>query len=327
MSGLLPPQTGSANVIIGYESFDDAAVVRLEGDDERYLVLTTDTIAPLVDEPEVFGAIAAANALSDIYAMGGKPLYALGLLFFPDDRLPLEVAQRITKGAQDLCSQVGVPIVGGHSVRNPDLKYGLAVTGEVKHGNVLSNQGGRAGDALVLTKALGTGVIASALKQRAARAEHVAGAIASMMRLNRAALEVARQYSVTACTDVTGYGLLGHLMNILRNSRLDARLELEKLPLLEGAVELAGAGHVPGGTRSTLRTLQPHLAALRAADPQTELLTLLAADAQTSGGLLLCLPAEHQADAVSQLQRTGHQAACIGTLGPSSGPHPVIHLN
>jgi selenide,water dikinase len=320
MSGGLPAQSGSGDIIVGNDFADDAAVVRLHEGDERYLVLTTDTIAPLVDEPEDFGAIAAANALSDVYAMGGTPLYALNLVFFPSDDLPLEVLGRIMQGARSLCETAGVSIVGGHSVKNGDLKFGLAVTGEVPRERVLSNRGARAGDALLLSKALGTGIVGTAIKKGVASAVQRDAAIESMKRLNREALEVGLRHDVSACTDVTGFGLLGHLLNILKGSGLDARIDLSALPLLPGALELARQGHVPAGSCSTLNTLRPHLRFASEPTESSELLTTLAADAQTSGGLLLCLPRLAAEQAVVELRQTGHSAALVGELVAPAAP-------
>lgn len=317
---MLPAQSGSDNVIVGNDFSDDAAVVRLAGDQSRYLVLTTDTIAPLVDEPEDFGSIAAANALSDVYAMGGTPLYALNLVFFPSGQLPLQVLGRIMEGARALCQTAGVSVVGGHSVTNNDLKFGLAVTGEVPQNRVLSNRGARAGDALLLTKALGTGIIGTAIKKGVASAVQRDAAIASMKRLNREAMQVGLLHDASACTDVTGFGLLGHLLNILRGSGLNARIDLSALPLLPGALELARQGHVPGGSCSTRDTVRPHLRLSCEKTEHSELLTTIAADAQTSGGLLLCLARPAAEQALAELRQTGHSAALVGELVAAAVP-------
>jgi len=234
-------------VIVGTEFADDAAVVRLQEDDERCLVLTTDVIAPIVDDPELFGEIAAVNALSDVYAMGGAPRFVLNLVFFCDEKLPLAVLHAVLRGGARACRRAGAPVVGGHSVRDPEIKFGLAVTGEVGREQLLSNRTGRAGQVLVLTKALGTGVIGTAIKQGVASAEELAAAVASMTCLNDQALAAARNHGVSACTDVTGFGLLGHLRNILRGSSLAARLDMHALPALPGVLGHIEAGRVPGG--------------------------------------------------------------------------------
>jgi selenide, water dikinase len=320
--GQLEPSRGS-DVLVDQAFSDDAAVVR--GPDGRALVLTTDFIGPLVDDPETFGAIAATNAMSDVWAMGGEPRFALSIVVFPNDQLPLDVLYAIQRGSARACAAAGVAIVGGHSVCG-ELKYGLAVTGDVDPSAVLSNRGGHAGEVLVLTKALGTGVVASAIKQGAASADETSAAIASMTTLNRDALHVARRFGVSACTDVTGFGLLGHLRNILRGSSLAATVELGSLPLLPGARDHALAGRIPGGSRANRAFVAPLVrwsdgtpladdGDVRSSD--AELLASLACDAQTSGGLLLCLPAATASDAVAALRDLGLPAASVGSLrGP-----------
>jgi len=291
--------------------------VRLPGDAERALVLTADVIGPLVDDAETFGAIAAANSLSDVYAMGGRPLYALNLAFFPEEQLSLKVLQAIMRGAACACASVGVPIVGGHTVRDDDVKFGLAVTGEVALGSELSNRYASNGQHLVLSKALGTGIVAGAIKAGTAERSVTAAATASMLRLNDGALRVGLRYGASACTDVTGFGLLGHLRNILRGSELAATLHADALPILPGAKKFARAGKVPGGTRANLTFVESDLDVANSVDPVQ---MLIAADAQTSGGLLLCLDADVAAKAVADLEADGHQAADVGVLEvPTSG--------
>ena len=302
----------SSDVIVGAEFADDAAVVRLEGAPAGHgLVLTTDVIAPIVDDPELFGEIAAVNALSDVYAMGGAPRFALNLVFFPDDRLPLSVLHAVLRGGARACARAGAPVVGGHSVRDPELKFGLAVTGEVALGQVLSNRTARAGQVLVLSKALGTGVVGTAIKQGVAAADELAAAVASMTCLNDQALAAARAHGVSACTDVTGFGLLGHLRNILRGSGLAARLAMRRLPALPGALAHIAAGRVPGGSRSNLAFLSPGLRTVGTEDPA---LALLAADAQTSGGLLLAVDEGRVGALCRELRARGQIGRAIGQL-------------
>jgi len=306
---VLPPGHGD-DVVVGAEFADDAAVVRL-GADGQGVVLTADVIAPIVDDPELFGEIAAVNALSDVYAMGGRPRFALNLVFFPDERLPLAALQAVLRGGARACARAGVAVVGGHSVRDPELKFGLSVTGEVALAEVLSNRGARAGQVLVLSKALGTGVIGTAIKQGVAGPAELAAAVASMTCLNDQALAAAREHEVSACTDVTGFGLLGHLRNILRGSDLAAVLDMRALPALPGAMDHIGAGRVPGGSRANLAFLEPML---RRRGAEASALTLLAADAQTSGGLLLTVDAA-RADALCAALRARGQLGCrIGEL-------------
>lgn len=290
------------------------------------LVLTADVIAPIVDDPATFGRIAAANSLSDVYAMGGRPLYALNLMFFPDEALPREVMLAILRGAAEACAEAGVAIVGGHTVRDAELKFGLSVTGEVEVDRVLSNRGARAGQRLVLTKALGTGVVGTAIKRGVATAEEIEAASASMGALNAAALAVARRFPVSACTDVTGFGLLGHLRNILRGSDLAARIELGALPLLPGARAHATAGLVPGGSKANLEFMQDALRGAEAADP---VLVSLAADAQTSGGLLLCVDGSAADELAAALVADGLPARVVGELVPPSADRAAgtIELN
>lgn len=320
---MLSPSAESEDVIVGPELSDDAAVVRLptaDGTEGPRLVLTTDTIAPLVDEPEAFGAIAAANAMSDVWAMGGRPLWALNLVFFPNDQLPLSILRRIMLGARDKCAEANVSIVGGHTVRNGDLKFGLAVTGMIDPGQrrALANTRALPGQVLVLSKALGTGVIGTAIKQQAASAAQIAAATASMTKLNHAAAMLACEHGATACTDVTGFGLLGHLRNILRGSRLRAQIDLHRLPLLPGALELLAAGHYPGGSQANLEHVESSLLRRYSSnDHDAAARTKLAADAQTSGGLLVSMRAEAAERMLEELRGSGHQAAIIGELLPA----------
>ena len=315
-----PEERGDPRILVGTEFADDAAVVRIGDDPTRATVLTVDIIAPLVDDPETFGEIAACNALSDVYAMGGRPLFALNVVGFPDDKLPLTVLQAILRGAARACARAGVAIVGGHTVRDAELKFGLSVTGEVAVSEILSNRTGREGQALVLTQALGTGFIAQAIKHGHAEPAEVAAAIAGMTTLNGPALAIARGFGVTACTDVTGFGLLGHLRNILRGSQLAARLDMAALPALPGALAHAAAGRVPGGTKANLAFVRPNLVVEGGEDP---LRTLLAADAQTSGGLLLTVPEARAAELVAALRESGGQGWTIGRLTAPSSAVPV----
>jgi selenide,water dikinase len=211
----------AAGVAIDHALKDDAAVVAGPSPG-RGLVLTADVIAPLVDDPVAFGAIAACNAISDVYAMGGEPRFALNLAFFCDDKLPLDVLIEIQRGAAEMCALAGVAVVGGHTVRDPEPKFGLSVTGEVDLDGVWANTSARAGQVLVLTKALGTGILSQAIKSELASPDEIAAAIGSMTTLNRDAAAVGHACGVTAATDVTGFGLLGHLRNLLRGSLLAA---------------------------------------------------------------------------------------------------------
>jgi len=322
----LPAGTAASRpeIIVDHELSDDAAVVK--GPAGRDLVLTADIIAPLVDEPEAFGAIAAANAMSDVWAMGGEPRFALNLVFFPDDQLPLDVLHAILAGGARMCAEAGVAIVGGHSVR-AELKYGLSVTGDVAPDAMWSNRTARVGQVLVLTKALGTGVIGQAIKKRAASPAAAAAAIASMTTLNRDAARIGHAHGVTSATDITGFGLLAHLRNLLRGSSLGAQIELDRLPLLPDAALHLRARLCPAGSQANrafvaelVRWADGTPLAVEPDDSERELRASLACDAQTSGGLLLCVPAARAAACVDELRGAGLPAAAIGELVAPPGP-------
>jgi selenide, water dikinase len=318
------PASSHADVVVDHAYSDDAAVVRVQPG--RDLVLTTDTIAPLVDDPATFGAIAAANAMSDVWAMGGEPRFALNLVFFSDEQLPMSVLDAVLAGGAAACARAGVAVVGGHSVRDPDIKFGLAVTGDVARGEAWTNRTARAGQALVLTKALGTGIIAQAIKKGLASEAATAEAIASMTTLNRDAARIGRAHGVTAATDVTGFGLLGHLRNIVRGSGVGATIELAELPLLADAKRHLAANVCPAGSKANRAFVAGMTTwsdgtplAAEGGDSDRELLASLACDAQTSGGLLLCLPAERAAACVAELRAAGLPAARVGTLREGTG--------
>ena len=306
---MLPPVNDPA-LLVGSDTLDDAAVYLLT--DEVALVQTVDFFTPVVDDPYEFGRIAAANAFSDIYAMGGRPLTALNIVCFPQAVLPLEDLGRILQGGMEVARQAGATIVGGHTIDDPEPKYGMAVTGLLKPGEQLTNAGAQPGDLLVLTKPLGTGIIATAIKKAVAPAEAIAAAIASMTTLNRDGAEVARARGAHALTDVTGFGLLGHLTEMCRASGVGAEIWFDRLPLLPGVVELAKSGVVPGGTKRNLKYVRPWTAF----DPALERWQrYVCADAQTSGGLLLSVAPEEAAGVVDDLiQRRSQAAAVIGRI-------------
>jgi selenide, water dikinase len=304
------PRVDDPALLVGADTLDDAAVYRLT--DDIALVQTVDFFTPVVDDPYDFGRIAAANAFSDIYAMGGRPLTALNIVCFPSGVLPLDYLARILLGGAETARLADATIVGGHTVDDPEPKYGLAVTGVVRPGEELTNAGARPGDVLVLTKPLGTGVIATAVKQGTAPPDVVAAATASMATLNRAGAEVARACGARALTDITGFGLLGHLSELCRASGVVAEVWYDRLPLLPGAETLARQGVVPGGTKRNLEFVQPWTYF----DPRLEpWQRLLCADAQTSGGLALVVPSERTAEVVQELEsRATPVAAVIGRV-------------
>jgi selenide,water dikinase len=279
--------------------------VRPEGA-ARSLVLTLDVITPIVDDPGSFGRISAANALSDVYAMGGAPEVALSFVGVPD-QVGLDVLEAILRGMTEKAHEAGCAVVGGHSIRDTEPKCGLAVVGSVEPGAAWTHRRGEAGQLLVLTKPIGTGVIAQALRKDQAEPAWLEAAIRSMETLNRAACDAGRAHGVTAATDVTGFGLLGHLSHITAASGLSATVRPDAVPQLPGAIDAARAGHIPGGSRKNLAYARPHLRGADAIEPA--LLTLLA-DAQTSGGLLLTVPAGSASALLAALQG----AAVIGEL-------------
>ena len=285
--GKVKVQTNDS-VLVGYENADDAAAYRLNNG--KTLVQTVDFFTPLVDSPYEFGQIAAANALSDIYAMGGNPLFALNIVGFPIKELPRSILTEILQGGADKAAEAGVPIVGGHSVDDKEPKYGLVVTGEVDEKDIWTNSGAKAGDILILTKALGTGIIATAIKKGKASEESIFAAIKSMSALNMKAAKTLEGLTVNAVTDVTGYGLLGHLKEVCTASGVSVRINFKKLNFLLGVKDLANCGMVPGGTH---RNLEYYGKFTKFSPQLSELDKLLIADAQTSGGLLISLPKDH----------------------------------
>jgi selenide, water dikinase len=297
--------------------FDDAAIVRPEGA-SRSMVLTMDIITPMVDDPRAFGAIAGTNALSDVYAMGGRAEVALSFAGFPTDKLPLEVLTEILAGMQDACGRARCAIVGGHTICDSEPKAGLAVVGSVDPGRVWSQRSARAGQVLVLTKALGTGIVGQAIRAGSAPEALVRTAIAQMTALNDVACAVGLELGATSCTDVTGFGLLGHLRNLVEASDLTAEIRAGAVPRLDGVIELVRAGLVPGGSKRNLTYASQVTDFAAALDDATR---LLLADAQTSGGLLLCLPEEQGAEAVRRLVEGGApRSAVIGVLrAPEAG--------
>jgi selenide,water dikinase len=285
---------------------DDAAVIRIT--DERALVLTTDFFTPIVDDPFVFGQIAAANALSDVYAMGGRPLYCLSLVGWPRETLPLEMLGEVLKGAGDIVRRAGAVIVGGHSIDDPEPKFGLVAVGEVDPRLMTTNAGAKAGDVLVLTKPIGTGIIATAIKRELADEATMAGAIASMTALNDQAAEAGRTAGVRAATDVTGFGLLGHLRSMMKASGCAAELSASAVPVLPGARELIAKGAVPGGTKRNLEAVEASTRFASGIMPDEK---LLLADAQTSGGLLLCVAETAVAGLLDDLRARRTLAAAV----------------
>jgi selenide,water dikinase len=307
------PVVEDPRVLVDAVSRDDAAVFRIS--DDRALVATTDFFTPIVDDPVAWGAIACANALSDVYAMGGTPLFALNLVGWPREALPFSMLGEVMDGAAAVAREAGCLLLGGHSVDDPEPKYGLAVIGEVHPDRMMTTTAGRPGDELILTKPLGTGILTTALKQGRVGEAELAEATAVMRALNAGAARVAMAHGVRAATDVTGFGLLGHLGNILDQSNLAAEIGYENLPVMAKVVALAAEGVVPAGSQRNL------LAADRVQwESIDEAERLVCADAQTSGGLLLAVPPEAVNGVMAGLTEAGTAAAArIGRLvdGPT----------
>jgi selenide,water dikinase len=288
---------------------------------ELALVQTVDFFTPIVDEPAVFGAIAAANALSDVYAMGGRPLTALNIACFPQTGLPMEILAEILAGGAAKVAEAGALVVGGHTVADPEIKYGLAVTGLVHPGRITRNQGARPGDRLVLTKRLGTGIVATAAKHDRAEASAVEAAIASMAALNAAAAAVMARHEVHACTDVSGFSLLGHGYEMAAASGVTLRFEAAALPVLPGARALAAAGELTGGCRRNRQYLAERVRV--AADVPADLVEI-AFDPQTSGGLLIAVAPEDVPRLLAGLDAAGVGAAALVGEAVAPGPAAVV---
>lgn len=316
LAGLVPPER-AASLIAGLEEGDDAAVYRL--DDGKCLIFTTDFFTPIVDDPYDFGAIAAANALSDVYATGGEPVVALNIAAFPPD-LPSEAIAEIVRGGAEKAAEAGCAVVGGHTIMDSEPKFGMAVIGFAHPDRVLLKSGARPGDALVLTKALGTGAITTAAKEEACPADVLAGAVESMKRLNRDALRVLLRHGVRACTDVTGFSLPGHALEMADKGGVGLRLFARALPYLDGAASLAAAGHLPGGAHRNRRYYEPRISFDAGLDEAFHGLFFVP---ETSGGLLAAIPEGEADGCLQELRSAGLVAAIVGTV-TERGTGPVM---
>ena len=302
------------NVLVGFDKADDAGVYKISG--ELALVQTVDFFTPIVDDAYTFGQIAAVNSLSDVYAMGGRPLSALALVCFPD-KGDVAVLEQVLAGGLSKMIEAGCTVIGGHSIRDEELKFGYSVTGLVHPGRVLANSGARPGDRLLLTKALGTGVISTAIKKDKARPEWIAAATASMTTLNRAAAEALAGFEVHALTDITGFGLIGHARELALASEVSLRLRAGQVPLLPGALECVRAGFIPGGLKAN-RDFAECLVSYEGAVPE-DVKTLLF-DPQTAGGLLIAVAAKDAAALSKALRDAGVAVAEIGEVLPPGKP-------
>jgi selenide,water dikinase len=303
------PIQSHPDLLVGMETADDAGVYRLTP--EIALILTVDFFTPVVNDPYTFGQIAAANALSDVYAMGGRPLTALNIVCYPSKTVPKEVLQAILAGGLDKIHEAGALLVGGHSVDDTELKYGLSVTGVVHPERVLTNGGARLGDQLILTKPLGTGVIATAMKGRLASPEAEAEAIQVMTALNRLPTDCLENLAVHGVTDITGFGLLGHALEMATASKVEITFYAQRIPLLSAAREYAAMGLVPAGSFANRNFCSNRLQVTPEIDP---VLVDLCSDAQTNGGLLLAVAPDQVQPLLDCLQRHGIAPSLIGEV-------------
>jgi selenide,water dikinase len=304
---LLPVE--DPNALVDASSGDDAAVYRIS--DDRALVVTVDFFTPIVDDPFDFGRIGAANALSDLYAMGARPLFGLNLVGFPRKLLGEGILEEIIAGGAATCRDAGIPVLGGHSIDDPEPKFGMVAVGEVPIDRLVTNAAARPGDKLVLTKPLGSGIVATAIKADAAPPEVISKAVEVMTTLNDRAAQAMSAVGVKAATDVTGFGLLGHLRALLRSSGRAASIDASAVPVLPGALDLARAGHVPGGTKRNMVDLEPDVTW---GEGVPDALRTVLVDAQTSGGLLIAVPASALKSLLSELTAVRTPAAVVGEV-------------
>ncbi len=306
-------------MIVDFHGSDDAAVVRFDG--ENAIVQTVDFFTPIVDDPYAFGQIAAANSLSDIYAMGADPLFALNIVAFPSKDLPMETLAEILLGGSDKAKEAGISIVGGHSIDDKEPKYGLVVTGRGVVGELVQNSTAQEGDTLILTKPLGTGIIATAIKRGIAPEEMVTEATAIMSTLNRTAADLMLKHGAHAATDVTGYGLLGHLLEMCQASSVTAEVNFDSLQFIDGVEELALKDVIPGGSERNFDFVSPHI---KFPDDLPQHRKIMTADAQTSGGLLISLPEESAQNFLEDFsENSSNLAFQIGTIREKS-KHSII---
>ena len=298
------PKFNNADMLVGTETADDAGVYRLRPD--LAIVNTVDFFTPIVDDPYVFGQIAATNSLSDVYAMGGEPKTAMNIVCFPKGKMDMEILGEILKGGADKVKESGAVVIGGHSIIDEEIKYGMAVTGIIHPDKILRNVGVQEGDVLILTKPLGTGIISTALKKGKASRESIDEAVEFMTTLNAAAAAIIRNYPVHACSDVTGYGILGHALEMASGSSVTLVLESEKFPILRGAPRLAEKGYITGGCKRNRDYLKDKITVEKSL---SEGLIEVAFDPQTSGGLLIAVARRHGAKLLAELHAGGVKSA------------------
>jgi cysteine desulfurase len=302
------PVTDDPRVIIDSRTSDDAAVYKISND--TALIQTVDFFTPVVNDPFDFGAIAASNALSDIYAMGGKPLFALNIVGFPIQRLPREVLESIMNGAQSIAAEAGIHILGGHSIENTEPIFGMAVTGMVHPEKILSNSNAQPGDVLILTKPIGTGIISTGIKKGQVNDQILRNTIKLMKQLNKSAAEIAAGYPVNACTDITGFGLVGHLSEMIRASKVSAEINYDQVPVIPGTFDLLRLGLFPGGSKNNMEYYEKHIVW----EPYiSEEYRMILCDAQTSGGLLFSIPEKFSKEFLDDLKK--HDPDYAGIIG------------
>ena len=303
------PKTSDPNVLVGLDKVDDAAVYKLT--DDLAIVQSVDYFTPVVDDPYLFGRITGANALSDLYAMGAEPLFALNLVGFPLNDLPAEMLGEILKGGSDMAAEAGISIVGGHSIDDAEPKYGMSVTGKVHPDKIISNAGAREGDILILTKPIGTGVIATAIKKGVAPQSVIDEAVKWMTTLNRAGAEAMVEIGVLAATDVTGFGLFGHLHEMLLGSEVGAEIVASQVPVIEGTRELLATGIYPGGSKANFDFVDPFVEWGKDITEETK---KILCDAQTSGGLIIAVAETKKEAIISALELRGVYNKVIGRI-------------
>jgi selenide,water dikinase len=295
-------------LLVGNNNKDDAAVISINED--QAIISTTDFFMPIVDDPYDFGRIAATNAISDIYAMGGKPLMAISIFGWPIDKLPEAVAQQVIAGGKKVCDEAEIPLAGGHSIDSPEPIFGLAVTGIVEKKHLKTNAGAKQGDLLYLTKPLGIGILTTAEKKKKLKPEDVGVATALMLKSNRIGLDLSAIPEVSAITDVTGFGLLGHLVELCEASNVSAAINFKDVPLVDGISDYVNLGCVPGGTGRNFASYGDKLSTL------TKMQQQILCDPQTSGGLLIAVDPSKEKDIENILEKAGLSSKCIGQLIP-----------
>jgi selenide,water dikinase len=314
------PLPDDPDILVNIETHDDAGVYRVN--DELALVLTTDFFPPVCSDPYEFGQIAAANSISDIYAMGGDPVLALNLMMFPTDKLPMDAYAAILRGGYDKASEAGVRIIGGHTIDDPVPKYGLAVVGYVHPGKIITNSGAKPGDSVIITKPVGTGIILTGLKLGMVSPSEAADAMESMKSLNRNAAVIMKKYDIRGATDITGYGLAGHLLKMARASDVSISIDLNRVPLFPSVRRLTDAGCIPGASFRNLDYAENEISFDNEPDYD---LKMIAFDAQTSGGMVICVPEESRLKILRDLTASGlADSAVIGKVSEKKEKYLIL---